>query len=169
MPKYYCDYCDVFLTHDSPSVRKSHNSGWKHKAAVRTYYSQFEEDITQRLIDAKVKEYEEGRSGAALPFPFQPGFAGVYPPQANSPLYPFPHPGMAGGPTGVLPFPTNAMPNPHLFQQPPLLPLPQQHLQHQPIQNHFQNHFQIQNQLVENGIKKEDKGKELDADGDIGM
>lgn len=25
MPRYYCDYCDVFLTHDSPSVRKQHN------------------------------------------------------------------------------------------------------------------------------------------------
>lgn len=31
MPKYYCDYCDVFLTHDSPSVRKTHNGGRKHK------------------------------------------------------------------------------------------------------------------------------------------
>ncbi|VEL33251.1 unnamed protein product [Protopolystoma xenopodis] len=24
MPKYYCDYCEAFLTHDSPSVRKTH-------------------------------------------------------------------------------------------------------------------------------------------------
>lgn len=63
MPKYYCDYCDVFLTHDSPSVRKAHNNGWKHKAAVRQYYSQFEEDITQRMIDTKVKEYEQARAG----------------------------------------------------------------------------------------------------------
>ncbi|KAJ1680105.1 hypothetical protein EV182_000667, partial [Spiromyces aspiralis] len=38
MPKYYCDYCDIFLTHDSISVRKSHNSGWKHKEAVYAYY-----------------------------------------------------------------------------------------------------------------------------------
>jgi U1 small nuclear ribonucleoprotein C len=58
MPKYYCDYCDIFLTHDSPSVRKSHNEGWKHKAAVKAYYSQFEEDYTQNLIDQKIREWE---------------------------------------------------------------------------------------------------------------
>ncbi len=60
MPKYYCDYCDVFLTHDSPSVRKSHNEGWKHKAAVRAYYAQFEEDVTHSMIQQKLKEMQEG-------------------------------------------------------------------------------------------------------------
>lgn len=35
------DYCDAYLTHDSGSVRKQHNSGFKHKANVRAYYSQF--------------------------------------------------------------------------------------------------------------------------------
>uniref|UniRef100_T1JIP4 Matrin-type domain-containing protein n=1 Tax=Strigamia maritima TaxID=126957 RepID=T1JIP4_STRMM len=30
MPKYYCDYCNTYLTHDSPSVRKTHCSGGKH-------------------------------------------------------------------------------------------------------------------------------------------
>eukprot|EP00961_Rhodomonas_salina_P088913 1196393-Rhodomonas_salina.1 len=34
MPRYYCDYCDVFLTHDSHSVRKQHNSGRKHRDNV---------------------------------------------------------------------------------------------------------------------------------------
>jgi len=34
MPRYYCDYCDAFLTHDSPSVRKQHNSGRKHRDNV---------------------------------------------------------------------------------------------------------------------------------------
>lgn len=41
MPKYFCDYCDVYLTHDSLNVRRSHNAGWKHKANVRAYYAQF--------------------------------------------------------------------------------------------------------------------------------
>lgn len=31
MPRYYCDYCDTYLTHDSPAVRKQHNTGYKHK------------------------------------------------------------------------------------------------------------------------------------------
>lgn len=57
MPRYYCDYCDTYLTHDSPSVRKQHNAGYKHKANVRNYYQQFEEQQTQSLIDQKVKEH----------------------------------------------------------------------------------------------------------------
>jgi hypothetical protein len=57
MPKHYCDYCDVFLTHDSTSgmrsfkylfvlftnqfsvVRKAHNSGRNHLANVQEYYA----------------------------------------------------------------------------------------------------------------------------------
>ncbi|KAG6398583.1 hypothetical protein SASPL_140050 [Salvia splendens] len=57
MPRYYCDYCDTYLTHDSPSVRKQHNSGYKHKANIRSYYQKFEEQQTQILIDQKIKEH----------------------------------------------------------------------------------------------------------------
>ncbi|KAK4281098.1 hypothetical protein QN277_012631 [Acacia crassicarpa] len=57
MPRYYCDYCDTYLTHDSPSVRKQHNAGYKHKANVRAYYQQFEEQQTQSLIDQRIKEH----------------------------------------------------------------------------------------------------------------
>ncbi|CAI4215158.1 unnamed protein product [Parascedosporium putredinis] len=38
MPK--CDYCDVYLTHDSMSVRKAHNSGRNHLRNVVDYYQQ---------------------------------------------------------------------------------------------------------------------------------
>lgn len=38
MVRYYCDYCDAFLTHDSPAVRKQHNTGYKHKSNVKAYY-----------------------------------------------------------------------------------------------------------------------------------
>lgn len=41
MPRYYCDYCDTYLTHESAAVRKQHNSGYKHKANVRNYFTQF--------------------------------------------------------------------------------------------------------------------------------
>ncbi|RXI02662.1 hypothetical protein DVH24_002740 [Malus domestica] len=57
MPRYYCDYCDTYLTHDSPSVRKQHNAGYKHKANVREYYQQFEQEQTQSLIDQRIKEH----------------------------------------------------------------------------------------------------------------
>ncbi|KAB8236153.1 putative U1 snRNP complex component Yhc1 [Aspergillus alliaceus] len=38
MPKFFCDYCDVYLTHDSMSVRKAHNSGRNHLRNVLEYY-----------------------------------------------------------------------------------------------------------------------------------
>ena len=41
MPRYYCDYCDAFLTHNSEAVRRQHNTGFKHKANVRAYYAAF--------------------------------------------------------------------------------------------------------------------------------
>ncbi|CAK9145501.1 unnamed protein product [Ilex paraguariensis] len=57
MPRYYCDYCDTYLTHDSPSVRKQHNAGYKHKGNVRAYYQKFEEEQTQTLIDQRIKQH----------------------------------------------------------------------------------------------------------------
>ncbi|CAK9872313.1 unnamed protein product [Sphagnum jensenii] len=63
--RYYCDYCDTHLTHDSPSVRKQHCAGYKHKANVRQYYQQFEEQQTQSLINQKVKEHL-GQTAAAF-------------------------------------------------------------------------------------------------------
>ncbi|KAG7557783.1 Matrin/U1-C-like C2H2-type zinc finger [Arabidopsis suecica] len=63
MPRYYCDYCDTYLTHDSPSVRKQHNAGYKHKANVRIYYQQFEEQQTQSLIDQRIKQHLDQTGG----------------------------------------------------------------------------------------------------------
>mmetsp|Transcript_29970 Transcript_29970/g.74332 ORF Transcript_29970/g.74332 Transcript_29970/m.74332 type:complete len:121 (-) Transcript_29970:535-897(-) len=64
MPRYYCDYCDAYLTHDSPSVRKQHNAGYKHKANVRNYYMQFEEQTTQSLMETKLKAFDGGAAAA---------------------------------------------------------------------------------------------------------
>lgn len=33
MPRFYCYYCDAHLTHDSASVRKQHNTGFRHKVS----------------------------------------------------------------------------------------------------------------------------------------
>jgi len=41
MPRYYCDYCDTYLTHDSAPGRKQHMRGWKHRENVKQYYDQF--------------------------------------------------------------------------------------------------------------------------------
>ncbi|KAF5189377.1 U1 small nuclear ribonucleoprotein c [Thalictrum thalictroides] len=90
MPRYYCDYCDTYLTHDSPSVRKQHNSGYKHKANVRSYYEQFEKQQTQSLIDQKIKEHL-GQTAAFQ----QVGAAynqhlAAYPPRPRPPILPIP-------------------------------------------------------------------------------
>lgn len=67
MPKYYCDYCATFLTHDSKSVRTSHISGWKHKASVKNWYEQFMANESQDIINQKIKLFEarvQGLTGA---------------------------------------------------------------------------------------------------------
>jgi hypothetical protein len=55
MPKYYCDYCDTHLTHDSPSVRKTHCSGRKHKENVKFYYQKWMEDQVQLYSSIGIK------------------------------------------------------------------------------------------------------------------
>lgn len=38
MPKYYCEYCDIYLTHSSAGGRRQHNSGRKHINNKIEYY-----------------------------------------------------------------------------------------------------------------------------------
>uniref|UniRef100_A0A915E8N8 Matrin-type domain-containing protein n=1 Tax=Ditylenchus dipsaci TaxID=166011 RepID=A0A915E8N8_9BILA len=76
MPKYYCDYCDTFLTHDSPSVRKTHNGGRKHRENVRMFYQAVMEKEAQRFIDMAYRQYVEARSMNR---------PGMYPPARISP------------------------------------------------------------------------------------
>eukprot|EP00850_Spirogloea_muscicola_P023761 SM000386S14578 [mRNA] locus=s386:11944:13846:- [translate_table: standard] len=139
MPRYYCDYCDTYLTHDSPSVRKQHNAGYKHKANVRQYYQQFEEQQTQSLIDQKVKEH---LSAGGVGGPFSPvgGGGGGFPHHHH--LHSLPPP--PGGPMGggyhhhrPMPMPL-PMPMPMPVPgggspggiRPPVLPPPGQHGMH---------------------------------------
>ena len=64
MPKFFCDYCDVYLTHDSMSVRKAHNSGRNHLRNVVDYYQQIGHEKAQSVIDSITSSYAaEGQSG----------------------------------------------------------------------------------------------------------
>ncbi|KAF8897710.1 U1 zinc finger-domain-containing protein [Infundibulicybe gibba] len=131
MPKHYCDYCDVFLTHDSASVRKAHNSGRNHLSNVRDYYASLGHDKAQSIIDQITSAYESsggppaGGFGFGLqhlsgPPPFAPppmGFGGppMPPPGFGGPRPPFPPgPGFPPMmPPGAPPFPPNGgMPPP---------------------------------------------------------
>lgn len=115
MPKYYCDYCDTHLTHDSPSVRKTHCTGRKHKDNVKFFYQKWMEEQAQHLIDATTAAFKAGKiannpfaqvgKGVAIPPPAQltmgqrppgPGAPGMLPPGA-------PVPQMMMGPHGPMP------------------------------------------------------------------
>ncbi|KAF4121093.1 U1 small nuclear ribonucleoprotein C [Geosmithia morbida] len=120
MPK--CDYCDVYLTHDSMSVRRAHNSGKNHLRNVVDYYQQIGHEKAQSVIDSITSSYAaEGQAHAnpmlpqnqpghrfPPPFPF-PG--GAPPPFPNMPGAPMPH-GLPRAPRGMpVPFPgPNGMP-----------------------------------------------------------
>ncbi|KAH9999792.1 U1 zinc finger-domain-containing protein [Russula vinacea] len=134
MPKHYCDYCDVYLTHDSASVRKAHNNGRNHLANVRDYYASLGHDKAQSIIDQITSAYETGGGPPPGGFgfgpqhltPSGPGFAGPpgfggppgfarppFPPPPGSGLPP-PPPGLMG-PPGAPPFP----PRPGMGPPPP--------------------------------------------------
>ncbi|TPX35585.1 hypothetical protein SmJEL517_g02168 [Synchytrium microbalum] len=91
MGRYYCDYCDIFLTHDSPSVRKAHNTGWKHRMQVQSYYQGLDPAKIQAIVERLTKAYE-GKPGGP-DFGFNPTFAPV-PQNQQQQQFPFP----PGGP-----------------------------------------------------------------------
>lgn len=95
MPKFYCDYCDTYLTHDSPSVRKTHCTGRKHKDNVKFYYQKWMEEQAQNLIDQTTAAFKAGKI-AANPFsvaPPKPGAGIAIPPPMTT--------GMGGPPPRV--------------------------------------------------------------------
>ncbi|KAF8863653.1 zf-U1-domain-containing protein [Acephala macrosclerotiorum] len=113
MPKFFCDYCDVYLTHDSMSVRKAHNSGRNHLRNVVDYYQQIGHEKAQSVIDSITSSYAaEGQSASnpmlgqnpgVAPPPFPGAFPGGIPPPfavpgMPAPPFPFPPPGGRGMP-----------------------------------------------------------------------
>merc|ERR1711962_1481588 len=101
MPKYYCDYCDTYLTHDSPSVRKTHCAGRKHKENVKFYYQKWMEEQAQSLIDATTAAFKAGKLPGGVP---GPGGVSIPPPMNM-------RPGM-GPPPGMPPHPMMGPPRP---------------------------------------------------------
>ncbi|KAH8284140.1 U1 small nuclear ribonucleoprotein C [Drosophila kikkawai] len=100
MPKYYCDYCDTYLTHDSPSVRKTHCTGRKHRDNVKFYYQKWMEEQAQHLIDATTAAFKAGKitnnpfAGGPSAAPPKPAGVSIPPPNMGAP----PRPGMPGMP-----------------------------------------------------------------------
>ncbi|KAG4304431.1 hypothetical protein PORY_002141 [Pneumocystis oryctolagi] len=120
---YYCDYCDVFLTHDSASVRKAHNAGKNHITNVREYYQEISHEKAQNVIDSIAKAYENQPVMLPVPGMFpHPIISGMPPPPIpNIPGGLPPRPGIHDAP---LPPPVPGMPFPPPFGALPRLNFP---------------------------------------------
>lgn len=121
MPKYFCDYCDTYLTHDSPSVRKTHCAGRKHKDNVKFYYEKwYEQNIHKfRPVRPPMPHIPPPGSFSAFDFPPPPitrGLTSIPPPPISGILPTGPPPPMP--PSLLLPPPTH-LPMPNLMQPPP--------------------------------------------------
>uniref|UniRef100_A0AAQ4S136 U1 small nuclear ribonucleoprotein C n=1 Tax=Gasterosteus aculeatus aculeatus TaxID=481459 RepID=A0AAQ4S136_GASAC len=138
LEKFYCDYCDTYLTHDSPSVRKTHCSGRKHKENVKDYYQKWMEEQAQSLIDKTTAAFQQGKI-PPTPFPGGPPPGGPprpgmlpTPPMGGPPMMPMmgppPHGMMPGGPGGMRPpmgGPMQMMPGPpHMMRHPRPMMMP---------------------------------------------
>uniref|UniRef100_A0A3B4BGA6 U1 small nuclear ribonucleoprotein C n=1 Tax=Periophthalmus magnuspinnatus TaxID=409849 RepID=A0A3B4BGA6_9GOBI len=127
--RFYCDYCDTYLTHDSPSVRKTHCSGRKHKENVKDYYQKWMEEQAQSLID-KTSENLLMIMVAFYSGPPRPGMLPT-PPMGGPPMMPMmgppPHGMMPGGPGMRPPMggPMQMMPGPpHMMRHPRPMMMP---------------------------------------------
>jgi len=126
MGKYYCDYCDIYLTHDSMNARKAHNTGRNHIANVRDYFASLGHDKAQNIIDQIIQQHESGGRMPMMPPPSMrmgAGFmapGGMPPPGMNLPPFPpqnnFPPQG--GPPPFRPPFPPNGAPSMPPFAPP---------------------------------------------------
>ena len=116
MPRFYCDYCNVFLTHDSQSARRQHNYGWKHRGNVKEHYMKY-------VLEAREKrrlDMERYGGGGGYPSRFdghgRPGYYPVRPPPMNA-LPPRGMPPVSNGIVGGYPGPSGP---PRGF--PPMMP-----------------------------------------------
>lgn len=82
MGRFYCDYCGMYLTHDSPGSRKQHRFGWKHRENFRKFYEQ--------IVSAR-REEEQRRFFLEKGLPVPP--IGMPPPNL---IFNFPPPALPG-------------------------------------------------------------------------
>ncbi|KAF2801014.1 hypothetical protein K505DRAFT_227279, partial [Melanomma pulvis-pyrius CBS 109.77] len=88
------DYCDVYLTHDSMSVRKAHNNGRNHLRNVQSYYEQISSEQTQLVINSITDAYNSEGQANPLNQNLNPmGGMGGFGPPPGFPPHGFPPPG----------------------------------------------------------------------------
>lgn len=70
MPKYYCDYCDIYLAHSSIGGRRQHTIGRKHIQNKIDYYQKVVRDRPGMM---PMPGMMPGPMGMAPPMPGMPG------------------------------------------------------------------------------------------------
>ncbi|KAK2114623.1 hypothetical protein P7K49_008889 [Saguinus oedipus] len=81
MPKFCRDHCNTHLTHDSPSVGKTHCSGRKHEENVKDNYQKWMEEPARSLIDKTTAAFQQGKTP---PFSAPPPARAMTPPPPSS-------------------------------------------------------------------------------------
>lgn len=79
----HTDYCDVYLSHNAPRVRRDHISGWRHALQVRAYYNIVaNQDRMLRAMGELARDYDAAGEPMPVPLPvnMQP------PPSAKLPV-----------------------------------------------------------------------------------
>eukprot|EP00918_Siedleckia_nematoides_P040881 GHVU01088755.1.p2 GENE.GHVU01088755.1~~GHVU01088755.1.p2 ORF type:complete len:147 (-),score=15.70 GHVU01088755.1:70-453(-) len=103
MPKYFCDYCDIYLTHSSPAGRRQHNYGRKHVNNKIEYYANLVREPTF-VPPPHVTDFGMRPMMGPIPNIIRPPMA-----MAMGMRMPF---GGPGGPGGPMPYPYPAMMRP---------------------------------------------------------
>jgi U1 small nuclear ribonucleoprotein C len=77
MPKYFCEYCGIYLIHSGPWGRRQHNTGKKHIQNKIDYYNQIIQEQKTMQLNSIYKLYPMNipKQGMGYPVPyFNPGF-----------------------------------------------------------------------------------------------
>jgi hypothetical protein len=91
MPRYFCDYCDMYLTKDSAGGRKEHRRGWKHrenviahfKPSLKTFMSSGDGNTWQGWQNSK----KGGQGPPPLPFGWEQHTTGLSKHEDARPYY----------------------------------------------------------------------------------
>lgn len=65
MPRFYCEYCEIFLTHSSAHGRRQHSSGRKHIMNVIDYYASFQLQLRETTQGAPIPPSTRRRDACA--------------------------------------------------------------------------------------------------------
>ena len=79
MTRYFCDYCDTYLTHDSEAGRQQHNRGWRHRESFKKWHlakmqqmQQMQQMNSQREMEMMMTQHQMMMHQAPAPLPYLP-------------------------------------------------------------------------------------------------